>query len=153
MRHTVDAQLRLPAKYGVTGPVRIDPPSATIQFTVKSRIKELTLPTVRVQIAGPPEDNDEFAVQIEDNTLTGVTIKAPAEVIRQVERNQAVVVALLHLSQKEKELGIKSKPVTCFMVLPREDNPTFAATLVQAEINGSSAPPVVRMTIRARAAK
>ncbi len=153
VRHTVDAKLRLPAKYVVSGPVMIEPPAANIQFTVKSRIKELTLPTVRVQIAGPPEDNDEFAIQVEDNTLTGVTIKAPAEVIRQVERNQAVVVAMLHLSQKEKELGIKSKPVTCFMVLPREDNPTFAATLVQAEINGSSVPPSVRLSIRARTTK
>ncbi len=150
VRHTVDAKLRLPAKYVVEGTVIIEPPSATIQFTVKSRIKELALPTVRVQIAGPPEDNDEFAIQVEDNTLTGVTIKAPAEVISQVERNQAVVVAMLHLSQKEKELGIKSKPVTCFMVLPREDNPTFTATLVQAEVNGSSAPPAVRLSIRAR---
>ena len=151
VRHTVDAKLRLPAKYAGDGPVMIDPPTATIQFTVKSRIKELTLPTVRVQIAGPPEDNDEYAIAIEDNTLADVTIKAPAEVIRQVERNQAVVVALLHLSQKEKEQGIQRKPVTCFIVLPREDNATFAATLVQAEVGGSSQPPQVRLKITPRA--
>ncbi len=150
--NTITAKLRLPARFAGERSVRIDPPSADIKFSVRSRIKAITLPTVRVQIAGPPEDHEEFLVEIEDSTLADVTIRAHTDLIREIERNQAVIVALVHLSQKEKELGIESKPVTCFMALPRDENSPVGATIVEATVGDSLQPPTVRLKITDRAA-
>jgi hypothetical protein len=127
--------------------VKIEPPRSTVTLTVRSRIKVTTLSTVRVQIAGPPEDNDEYVVEIEDNTLTDVTVKADRELISQIEGGDAVVVALVHLSHQEKELGVESKPITCFMALPRDSSVSVAPTLVDAEVNGSNQLPIIRLKI------
>ena len=150
MNTVENLKLRLAGPLGNARSVRIQPPRATVTFTVRSRIKETTLPTVRVQIAGPPEDNDEYVVEIENNTLTDVTVKADRELISQIERGDAVVVALVHLSHQEKELGVESKPVTCFMALPRDAGVAVEPTLVEAEVNGSNQLPLIRVTITER---
>ena len=150
MKNSITARLRLPARFAGEKSVRIDPPTATIEFTVRSRIKAITLPTVRVQIAGPPEDHEEFLVEIEDSTLADVTIRAHTDLIRQIELNQAVIVALVHLSQKEKEQGIASKPVTCFLALPRDEGSAIRATIVDATVGDSPQPPVIRLKITDR---
>lgn len=151
--NTITATLDLPTRLAGDPSVTLDRRTAEIKFTVKSRIKETTLPTVRVQIAGPPEDHQEYQIEIENPTLTNVTIKANGELISQIERNQVVVVALVHLSQREKERGIESKPVTCFMALPRDEDAPFQAAIVTAEIDGDTTPPVVHLKITDRTAK
>ena len=151
MNTVENLKLRLAGPLGNAPTVRIEPRRATVTFTVRSRIKETTLSTVRVQIAGPPEDNDEYVVQIENNTLTDVTVKADRELISQIERGDAVVVALVHLSHQDKELGVESKPVTCFMALPRDAGVSVEATLVEADVNGSNQMPVIRLKITERA--
>ncbi|MCH7798098.1 MAG: hypothetical protein IID28_06595 [Planctomycetes bacterium] len=150
---TVTAKLSLSAPLADEQSVTIQPSRATIKFTVKSRIKETTLSTVRIQIAGPPEDHDEYRIEIENPTLADVTIKADGELISQIERNQAVVVAMVHLSQREKERGIDSKAVTCFMALPLGENSPVQARIVDAEVGGTHQVPIVRLKITARAAK
>jgi hypothetical protein len=146
-----NVKLRLPEDLAHLQPrVKIEPPRATVSLTLLSRIKQTILPTVRVQIAGPPEDNDEYVVQIENNTLADVTVKATGALIDWIERGDALVVALVHLSHQEKELGIDSKPVTCFMVLPRDAGVSVEPTLVEAEVSGSNQPPVVRLKISER---
>ncbi len=151
--NTITAALELPPRLAGNPTVTLGRSFAEIKFTVKSRIKEITLPTVRVQIAGPPEDHEEYLIEIANPTLANVTIKADIELISQIERNQAVVVAIVHLSQREKERGIEEKPVTCFMALPRGDNAPFQAAIVSAEIDGAVQPPVIRLKISERAAK
>ncbi len=105
---------------------------------------------VRVQIAGPPEDHSEYVVEIDetDKQLANVTIKADGALIRQIERGEATVVALVHLSSSEKERRIESKAVTCFMAL----QPEGGGTIVDAEVSGSSLMPVVRLQITDRSA-
>jgi hypothetical protein len=151
--NTITASLDLPPRLAGDPTVTLDRRFAEIKFTVKSRIKETILPTVRVQIAGPPEDHEEYLIEIENPTLANVTIKADIELISRIERNQAVVVAIVHLSQREKERGITEKSVTCFMALPRDDNATFQAAIVSAEIDGGTQAPVIRLKISDRAAK
>lgn len=151
--NTITATLDLPTRLAGDPTVTIDRRTVEIKFTVKSRIKQTILPTVRVQIAGPPEDHEEYFIEIENPTLTNVTIKADGELISQVERNQAVVVALVHLSQREKERGITQKPVTCFMALPRDEDSPFQVAIVNAEIEGETQTPVIRLKISDRAAK
>jgi hypothetical protein len=149
--HTISAKLRLPARFAGEKSITISPDTATIEFAVRSRIKQTTLPTVRVQVAGPPEDHDEFLIEIEDSTLADVTVKANADLIRRIELNQVVVVALVHLSHDEKEKRIASKPVTCFMALPRDETSPMPATIVEAEVGDGTQPPVVRLRITDRA--
>ena len=151
--NTIIATLELPPRLAGDPTVTLDRRFAEIEFTVKSRIKQTTLPTVRVQIAGPPEDHEEYRIEIENPTLANVTIKADIELISRIERNQAVVVAIVHLSQREKERGISEKPVTCFMALPRDENAPFRAAIVSAEIDGTAQPPVIRLKISDRAAE
>ncbi len=151
--NTVSATLSLPAPLDAEPSVTIQPSTATIKFTVRSRIKEMTLATVRVQIAGPPKDHDEYRIEIQNPTLADVTVKADAELIGELERHGAVVVAMVHLSQREKERGIESKPVTCFMALPLGANSAVKARIVDAQVGGSPQPPVVRLKITARTPK
>ncbi|TDJ54861.1 MAG: hypothetical protein E2O40_06630 [Planctomycetota bacterium] len=151
--NTITASLELPPRFAEDPTVTLDRSFAEITFTVKSRIKQTTLPTVRVQIAGPPEDHEEYFIEIENPTLANVTIKADLELIGRIERNQAVVVAIVHLSQREKERGIKEKPVTCFMAIPRDGNAAFRAAIVSAEIEGDTQAPVIRLKISDRTAK
>jgi hypothetical protein len=143
--YTLNAELRPPKQLLGQKSVIIRPVSAAITFTVRSRIKETTLPTVRVQIAGPPEDHDEYVIEIDekDRVLGDVTIKADGALIQQIEQGKATVVALVHLSNVEKERRVESKPVTCFMALA----PDGGGTIVEAEINGSNQPPLVRIHI------
>ncbi len=75
------------------------------------------------------------------------------ELISQIERNQVVVVAMVHLSQSEKERGIDSKAVTCFMALPLGENSPVRARIVDAEVAGTLQLPIVRLKITARTAK
>ena len=153
VRNTITATLELPPRLAGDPTVTLARRSAEITFTVESRIKETLLPTVRVQIAGPPEDHEEYLIEIENPTLANVTIKADIELINRIERNQAVVVAIVHLSQREKERGIEEKPVTCFLALPRDGNAPFPAAIVSAEIDGVAQAPLIRLKISDRTVK
>ena len=144
--YDLPATLRLPQDLRGVRSASIDPPSATVSFKVKSHIKEVTLPTVRVQIAGPPEDHKEYEIEIADRALSDVTIKADGTLVQQIERGQVTVVALVHLSTNEKERHISSKPVMCFMaILPNGDG-----RIVDAEIAGSDQRPEIRLKITDR---
>lgn len=142
-----DVRLRLPPQFANVKSVTIEPPEVNVTFTVLSRIKEITLPTVWVQIASPAEDHQEYIVEIEDRSLNDVTIKATGDLVEKIRRNDSSVIALVHLSHKEKERGIQSKPVTCFMAIPRDGGP---GTIVEAEVAGSTTPPVIRLKISQR---
>ncbi len=139
------AGLHLPATTGDFGPVTIKPNSATITLTVRSRIRETTLPTVRVQIGGPPEDQLEYIVEIDeqDKQLRDVTIRADAALISQIERRDVKVVALLHLTTSDKDQRIESKPISCFMAVPD----VGTATIVQAEVAGSAPLPIIHFRV------
>ncbi len=146
--YSLDAKLRPPETLIGQKAVTIEPPSVVITFTVRSRIEETTLPMVRVQIAGPPEDHSEYVVEIDetDKQLANVTIKADGALIRQIEQGEATVVALVHLSSSEKERRIESKAVTFFMALP----PQGGGTIVEVEVDGSRLMPVIRLQITER---
>jgi hypothetical protein len=120
-----------------------------VEFTVRSRIEQVTLPQVLVQIAGPWQDHEEYIVEVDerDKQVQEVTIKADGDLIKRIAANEVPVVALVHLTNKDKEQRIESKPVTCFLaILP--DGPV---TLVEAEIADSPGPPVIRLNITPRA--
>ncbi len=146
--YTLSAKLRPPKELYGQKAVSIDPSTVQVTFTVRSRIEEITLPSVRVQIAGPPEDHQEYAVEIDekDRSLRDVTIKADGALIKQIEQGDVPVVALVHLSNTDKERRVESKPVTCFLAL----HPDGSGTIVEAQ-TPDGAPPVIHLRITERA--
>ena len=150
--YTLRVPLRPPARLAGQESVSISPPTVTITFTVRSFIEETTLAMVRVQIGGPPEDYDEYLVAIDeaDRILRDVTISAEAELIRRIQSNDGtVVVAMVHLSSRDKERRIESKPVTYFVALL----PDGQGTIVEASIAGSSELPLIHLSIAERTAE
>ncbi len=145
---TLRVPLALPELVADGTTVTIMPATATVEFTVRSRIREAVLPIVTVQIAGPAQDYDEFVVEIDekDRVFHDVRVRADGALVQQIEQDRDKVVALVHLSLNEKEQGIESKPVTCFMALL----PDGGAELVEAQVGGSAQPPVIHFKIRQR---
>ena len=77
--------------------------------------------------------------------LPDVTVRANEDLIRRIESNEVTVIALLHLSNQEKEQGIRTKPVAYFLALG--DN-WSDATPVEATVGGSDTPPDIALDIR-----
>ena len=117
-RHTREARLRLRDASGAAIPsLNVEPDSVNVSFSVKSRISQTTREAVRVHISGPHEDFAEYDIQIDPERLSDITISADADIIRMIESREANVVAVVHLSNRDKAQGIRSKPVAYFAVL------------------------------------
>ncbi len=146
---TQEVALRLPEGFGSSENVLISPPRARLMFTIKSRTRETRLDTVRVQLAGPPEDRDAYIVDIDPKQLLNVTITADAELIRRIEANEVPVIALLQVGSREKEGRIESKRITAFLALVPEPGGS-RGVLVTGKINDSAEMPLVKLKITVR---
>jgi len=144
VRHTLTASLRLPEGLGINGAV-IEPMTARVSFTIRSRIEEIVLDTVRVQIAGPHQDYDDYVIELED-TLRSVRVWGEGELIRRIASGDVKVIGLLHLTSAEKERLIESKPLTCFLAIP----PEGSVQIVNASVGASAQMPVVSLKISKR---
>jgi hypothetical protein len=148
VRHTIPARLRLDDLSAADGrAVRIDPMQVRLSFVMRSRTRELTLDSVRVQLAGPPEDHRDYMVEIEDAVLRNVTIRADSTLISRIENREALVIAVLHVSSREKEQRIQSKPVSYFIAMYTDAAGLARSEMLHAEVNDTVDPPVVRLRI------
>ena len=145
------ARLQLPESLASQTSVSLTPTTVTVSFTVRSNIKETTLPTVPVHISGPWKDHDEYVVEVTeaDRFLENVTVTADAALIDRIEAGDVKVFAFVHISSTEKEQGIDAKPVTYFLALLPP--PELGSTTVAAELDGSSQPPLIHLRISERA--
>jgi len=145
------ARLQLPESLASQRSVSMTPTAVTVSFTVRSNIKETTLPTVSVQLSGPWKDHSEYDVEIieADQFLENVTVTADAALIDRIEAGEVKVFAFVHISSTEKEQGIDAKPVTYFLALLPP--PEGGSTTVTAQVDGSSQPPLIHLRISARA--
>lgn len=150
MRHTVDVKLRPPDGLAAAEGVSIQPASARLSFTLRSRTRDLRLDNVRVQLAGPPEDNREYMVDMEQTVLRDVVITAESDIIRRIEADEVTVVAMLHLSNREKEQGIDRKPITYFLAIVPDENGASRGVVIDARVGDSTAMPVVRFQVTRR---
>ena len=115
VRHTRDVKLRLPEEIASAGEVTISPPRVNMSFTIRSRSREIKLDGIRVQVSSPPEEGEQYAVDIDPKQLRGITIVADADLVRRIQDGEVPVVAVLHLSAREKEARIESKRISYFM--------------------------------------
>lgn len=166
---SVDARVRLPEAVSVAGPgssstganpsgggggsgggVMITPAKVKLSFTIRSRTRETKLDTVRVQIAGPPEDRDAYIVEVEPLQLRDVHITTDADLMRRIESNEVPVVAVVHLSALEKENRITSKPISYFVALVPEGRGSTKGVIVNATIGESTQMPLINLKITDR---
>lgn len=117
----LDVNLRLlPEALAANPHVHLQPATARMSFTIRSQTRELTLGSdVIVQLAGPADDQDDFIVEFDTNSLRDVTVIADAELIRQIESGAATVIAFVQLKSSEKERiargeGTATKKVSFF---------------------------------------
>ncbi len=143
------ARVELPESLATQASVMVTPTVVTVSFTVRSNMREVTLPTIPVHIMGPWKDHEEYIVEVAeaDRFLEEVTITADPALIDRIAAGDVKVFALVHISSTEKEQGIEAKPVTCFLALIPEGE----STTVTAELNGSLQPPLIHLRISERA--
>lgn len=118
-RHTVEAPLRLPEGLRTERTVaRIEPVMARVSFTLVSRDRTAVIPTVPVQIAGPPGDLRSYDIQVEPGSelLRSVTVTGPSEAISQIESGRARIAAIVHLGADDLVRKSLSKPVSVWLL-------------------------------------
>lgn len=146
-RYDIDVLLRVAGPLAGDQRVIIEPATARISFTVRSRVREFVRDSVRIQIAGPPEDQSEYLIEIAEPNLRNVTVRGDDDLIRRIESDEIKVVAVVHLSTRDKEEQITSKRVSYFAAV----KPDGSVQPIEATVNGSSEMPVVAMKITERA--
>lgn len=120
-RNTVTVPLRLPEKFSAARSVaRIEPATATVSFILVSRDRTAVIPTVPIQIAGPPADLRNYDVQVEPGSdfLRSVTISGPSDAISQLESGRTRIAAVVHLGADDLARKSVTKPVSMWLLPP-----------------------------------
>lgn len=151
VQQTLDVKLRLPEEFGLSSDVLMLPAKVKLTFAIRSRTRETRLDSVRVQLAGPPEDRDMYQVEIDPKQLRDVTISADADLIRRIEAKEVPVVAVLHVSSREKEAKIESKRISYFMALVPEPSGTKGTQVTAVKIGENAEAPEINLKITDRA--
>jgi hypothetical protein len=119
--HDVTAPLRLPESLKLAPTQAVfTPDRVKVRFTVAARSRSFTLPTVRVEVAGAPEDLKGFDVSFDEqgDLLRDVVLSAPGDALGPIEAGQARVVAIVHLGPEELSKRIPQKAVSAWVLPP-----------------------------------
>lgn len=119
--HDVTASLRLPESLKLAASQAVfTPDRVKVQFTVAARSRSFTLPTVRVEIAGAPEDLKGFDVSFgeQGDLLRQVVLTAPGDSLGPIEAGQARAVAIVHLTPEELSKRITQKAISAWVLPP-----------------------------------
>jgi hypothetical protein len=148
--HTLNAVVRLPQPWLRDNPsIRVSPTSVPVTFTILSQRQELVLETVPVQVAGAWKDFTEYEVKLVDAALRNVTIEADVDLIRRINARELSVVAVLHLSLRDKERAIERKQVGYFIALPiHADTFERSYPVTFKRVGDSPEWPVINLEIR-----
>jgi hypothetical protein len=135
--------LRPPAELeGVPG-TRIEPASAEVQLTLRSRMAQVELPAVPVGVWLSASEMARFEVVVrpEDQFIRNVRVSGPSDLIAQVRSGELKVAATVMLGFEELEHGITSKDAV-FNLLPtplrvEADSRLVRFTIRRREPNGT----------------
>jgi len=120
-RYSIEAPLRLPeGVLASRSEIRVTPERAKVTFTLVSRDRTAVIPTVPVQVAGPPGDLRNFDVQVEPGHefLRNVTVSGPGDAISQIEAGRARIAAIVHLGADDLARRINARPVSMWLLPP-----------------------------------
>jgi len=145
----IDVPLRL---VGVSNNphVTIEPSTAKVTLTVRSRQREITLDRVRVHLAGPHEDYDDYRVALEESFLRHVTVAVEEDLARLIESGEVTVIAMVHLSHREKEMQIEQKRVNYFLALVPDESGASQGEIIAASTSDGTERPIVNLDITRR---
>ena len=118
--HTVEASLRLPdALKLLPSQAVFTPDRVQVSFTVAGKSQTITLPSVRIEIAGAPEDLRGFDVTFGEGggVLRDVVLGSQGTALADVESGKTRVVAIVHLTPEDLAKRIAQKAVSTW-VLP-----------------------------------
>ncbi len=141
---TLPVTLRTKGVAAANDSVRIEPLTAQVTLTVRSRIRQTTLEKVRVHLQSAPENTEEYSVQFNDadKDLENVTITADDELIRRIDSGEVKVFAVIYLTTTDFDQRITEKPVAQFI--------TDTGVNVQGMSGDSPEPPTIGFTITER---
>ncbi len=148
--HTLDIRVAIPETLLGQPNVRIEPPSVSVTFSIRSQVRLATLDNVRVQLAGPWEDGEDYKVEIEPTLLRQVTIRADAELVRRITAESLPVIAFVHVSSRQKEQGITSAPISFLQAQVPNADGSIDHYPVSIELGPGESMPVVNLTITER---
>lgn len=145
--HTINAPLRLPETLqAASGVAKLEPTTASVRFTLLSRDRTAVIPTVPVQVAGPPGDLRQYDIQVEPGSefLRNVTVSGPSDAISQIESGRRIA-AIVHLGADDLARRNVTKPVTLWLLPP-------GVTVTRIGTSTDTAPMIpIRTTERPRA--
>ncbi|MBM4108318.1 MAG: hypothetical protein FJ255_05825 [Phycisphaerae bacterium] len=130
---------------GVVG-VRVEPSTADVQLTLRSRTAQVELPAVPVGVwlAGSEMARFEVVIKPEDQFIRNVRVSGPSDLIAQVRSGELRISATVVLGFEELERGITSKDAV-FNLVPSPLRVEADSRLVRFEIrrkpNGQPTPP------------
>lgn len=104
-------RLELPTELAGSSRARLEPASADVLLTVRSRTASIVLPSVPVHLRVAPAELGRFNIEIaeQDRSIIDVTVSGPAELVRQVADKTLPIIAFVPLSFEELERGIPGK--------------------------------------------
>lgn len=143
-RQVIQAPVRLPAELKpYEQEISIEPRSVQLAFTLILRTRSVTVPSVPIQIAAPPQDLADFVVDIADANefLADVVIEGPAELMKKYEEEKPPVVAFIHLTSDDLARSITEAPVTLWEI---------PEGLRVTSVAGSNPQPIVALKITRR---
>lgn len=114
--HTRNAVIQLPEQLDSEN-VTVNPSQVEVTFKIQSTTQEITLPQVRVLIAGPAEDYAAYAVTLPRTIIPNVLIEADADIIAGIDSGRVKVFAVLRLASSDMEQRIPVKTVTAFLAI------------------------------------
>lgn len=109
-----DVRVMAPTALAGAANVRIDPPTATLLFTVRSTTDSYVAPTVPVWPMVPPTDFNMWDITIDPMLLHNVLLTGPSDVLDRIRSGELRVIATVQLSSDELEQQIASKTPVFF---------------------------------------
>jgi hypothetical protein len=147
---TMDVRVRAPEWLTYAGNVAVMPPKVTLSFTIRKRQADITLAVVPVQVADMADDRAKYSVEINPTSLKDVTVTAESDLVRRIASGEVAVVAVMHLSARDKADHINSKAISYFIALIPDDNGASEGTLVKGQLGASTEAPMIQVRITDR---
>lgn len=103
-RHELDVSLVLPDRIiDQSNAIRMTPRKARVGLDLVSTDASIVVPSIPVQVSGPPADLDQYVVTIDPASvfLRDVTLRGPKDAIDDVAKGRVNVIAFIHLTSDD----------------------------------------------------
>lgn len=104
-----EARLVLPESLSAEPGARLEPPAATLTFTVRSTTESVTLPSVPVWPMTPPTEFNRWRINVEPILLREIELTGPSDIMERIRSGDIRVIATIQLSSDDLDQQITSK--------------------------------------------